>query len=64
MGYSSWGHKELDMTERLTHTHTHTHNTHTHIYTGLKIEIRDVMCLEIPMCTTNQSFSVSQAEGL
>ena len=21
-GYSSWGHKELDMTERLTHTHT------------------------------------------
>ena len=23
-GYSSWGHKELDMTERLIHTHTHT----------------------------------------
>ena len=32
MGYRSlaghilWGHKELDMIERLTHTHTHTHN--------------------------------------
>ena len=23
--YSPWGCKELDMTERLTHTHTHTH---------------------------------------
>ena len=28
MGYSPQGRKELDMTERLTHTHTHTH-THT-----------------------------------
>ena len=25
--YSPWGCKELDMTERLTHTHTHTHMT-------------------------------------
>ena len=24
-GYSSWGRKQLDTTERLTHTHTHTH---------------------------------------
>ena len=24
-GYSPLGHKESDMTERLTHTHTHTH---------------------------------------
>ena len=31
MGYSPWGHKESDVTERA-HTHTHTH-THTHIYT-------------------------------
>ena len=35
VGYSPWGHKEMDMTERLTHItyyiHTHTH-THTHIY--------------------------------
>ena len=23
MGYSPWGRKELDTTERLTHTHTH-----------------------------------------
>ena len=22
MGYSPWGHKELDMTEQLTHTHS------------------------------------------
>ena len=30
-GYSSWGHKELDMTEH-THTRTHTHtSTHMHI---------------------------------
>ena len=31
MGYSTWGSKELDMTERvcaLAHTHTH---THTHL---------------------------------
>ena len=25
MGYSPWGHKELDKTETHTHTHTHTH---------------------------------------
>ena len=25
VGYSPWGRKELDTTERLTHTHTHTH---------------------------------------
>ena len=25
LGHSLWGHKELDTTERLTHTHTHTH---------------------------------------
>ena len=25
VGYSPRGHKELDMTERLTHAHTHTH---------------------------------------
>ena len=26
VGYSTWGHKELDTTEQLsTHTHTHTH---------------------------------------
>ena len=24
MGYSPWGRKESDTTERLTHTHTHT----------------------------------------
>ena len=28
VGYSSWGGKESDTTEWLTHTHTH---THTHI---------------------------------
>ena len=25
-GYSPWAHKELDMTEQLTHTHTRTHS--------------------------------------
>ena len=30
VGYSPWGHKELDPTEKLecTHTHTHTHTRH------------------------------------
>ena len=28
-GYSPWGLKDSDMTERITHTHTHT-DTHTH----------------------------------
>ena len=32
-GYSTRGHKELDMTERLTHTHTHTTERHTHTHT-------------------------------
>ena len=35
MGYSPWGHNELDTTERLTHTHTHTH-THTYCVSNLK----------------------------
>ena len=26
MGYSPWGHKESDMTERLTHINKHTYN--------------------------------------
>ena len=35
-GYSPWGLKELDMTERArAHTHTHTH-THTHIFIWIK----------------------------
>ena len=32
VGYSPWGDKKSDMTERLTHTHTHT-NTHIIINT-------------------------------
>ena len=28
-GYSPWGRKEMDTTERLTHTHTHTHTHHS-----------------------------------
>ena len=34
--YSSWGHKELDMTERLIHTHTHTHCYHKYLKACLK----------------------------
>ena len=34
-GYGPWGHKESDMTERLTNTHTHTH-THTHVICHVK----------------------------
>ena len=33
VGYSPWGHKESDTTERLTHTHTHP-PTHTHTVSG------------------------------
>ena len=35
VGYSPWGHEELDTTEWLTHTHAHTHTctrTHTHTH--------------------------------
>ena len=31
VGYSPWGCRESDMTERLTHTHTH-HHHHHHYY--------------------------------
>ena len=40
VGYTPWGHKELDMTERLTHTHTHRvplrYHLHTTFCTNLK----------------------------
>ena len=33
-GYSPWGRKESNMTERLSHTHTHKHaHAHTHTHT-------------------------------
>ena len=34
-GYSLWGHKESDTTERLTYTHTHTH-THVSVLGALR----------------------------
>ena len=37
-GCSPWGHKELNVTERLTHTHTHTHTSGD---LGLSIPMRD-----------------------
>ena len=33
-GYSPWGCKESDTTERLIHTHTHTHNQSAYRYTA------------------------------
>ena len=42
-GYSPWGRKELDTTERLTHTHTHTHTlSHSHTHPGEGRERRRV----------------------
>ena len=38
-GYSPWGLKELDTTERLTHTHTITH-THIHTHTAKTQAVR------------------------
>ena len=40
LGYSPWGHKELDTTEHaLTHTHTHTYtHTHTHPHPTTPLE--------------------------
>ena len=36
VGYSLWGDKELDTSERLTHTYTHTHTSNIyHIYTDI-----------------------------
>ena len=47
VGYSPWGCKELDMTERL-HTHTHTH-THTLIY-----ELKRWVKLQGPVSKTHK----------
>ena len=42
--YSPWSHKELDMTEGLTHTHTHTQtHTHTHIHTHISLRIPSLL---------------------
>ena len=60
--YSPWGHKEPDMTERLsTHTHTHTH-THCLIlgkmvstvrhYLGRRKEVRLVTKLDLTLKKT------------
>ena len=39
-GYTSWSHKESDMTEQLSaHVHTHTH-THTQVATGFFTELK------------------------
>ena len=56
MGYSPWGHKELNMTEHM-HTDIHTH-THTHIK-NLKIEI--ILCVNIEAVTQLQSFNKNRA---
>ena len=37
--YSWWGHKESDMTEKLSHTHTHTHTKQTDGKLSCKIKI-------------------------
>ena len=37
-GYSPWGHKELDMTDGLTHTHTNTLTQKTHNCTFYVVE--------------------------
>ena len=42
MGYSLWGHKESDMTERLTHTHIHLSS----MYLGPFIDIPHFIVLE------------------
>ena len=36
MSYSPKGHKEMDVTERLTHTHTHTHTCFTTLVSTIK----------------------------
>ena len=47
---SSWGHKEFNVTEQLTHRHTHRHtqthtqthtDTHTHTHTHTHTDITD-----------------------
>ena len=54
-GYSSWGHKEWDMTEQLTHTlHTHTH-THTHIYITFPWSIHSLILHVFFNCLVQQS---------
>ena len=42
VGFSPWGHKELDKTEATAHTHTHTHT-----YTVIDTYINTVILLDI-----------------
>ena len=42
VGYSPWGHKELDTTKgacvrMVAHTHTHTHNNNSNDFTGVPV---------------------------
>ena len=48
VGYSPWGCKESDTTERLTHTHTHTH-THTLPLASASLDS------SFPLCNTVKS---------
>ena len=67
MGYSSWGRKELDMTERLIHTYTYTHthvsvyiyiytHTHTYIYTHTHIHTHTYIHIYIYIYTHTHTY--------
>ena len=50
-GCCLWDCKELDMTERLTHTHTHTHTcSHTHTHTHVKVETASMQSYFMTSC--------------
>ena len=59
MGCSSWGHKELDRTERPTLSHTHTH-THIYIYMSTYIPF----LLDLPPTYSSRSSQNTEMSSL
>ena len=61
MGYSPWGYKESDATERLTNTYTHTH-TSTHIV--YQTNIKSPNCnVEIQKLINSRTLYILKCKG-
>ena len=62
LGYSPCGHREPDMTERLTHTHTHTHTK-----CGVVVIVQLLSCVGLfvtpwtAACQVSLPFTISQS---
>ena len=59
--YSPWGHKELDMTEQLTHEHTHTHTLQSiHQFQHIIYTIYHIFHTFISLSFSSMSLKASQ----